>query len=58
MSEKVRRRNCRENVGLLQNGMGNVVPKDIEKAKTFFTSVFTVNTDLQEFQAHETRDKV
>lgn len=58
MSEKVRRRNCRENVGLLQNGTGNLVPKDIEKAKTFFTSVFTVNTDLQEFQAHETRDKV
>ena len=47
-------------MGLLLNGAGNLVTKDMEKAEAanvFFASVFTVNTDLQESQAPETRAK-
>ncbi|PKU36897.1 hypothetical protein llap_12799 [Limosa lapponica baueri] len=50
-----------KNVGLLLNGEGNLVTKDMEKAEAanaFFTSVFTVNIDLQESQAPESRAKV
>lgn len=52
---------CRENVGLLLNGAGNLVTKDMEQgeaANAFFTLVGIVNTDLQESQAPESRDKV
>lgn len=44
------KRKVRENVSLLLNGAGDLVTKDMEKAKVFnafFTSVFTGKTGLQ-----------
>lgn len=45
-----RKRKIRENVGLLLDGAGDLVTKDMEKAKVFnafFTSVFPDKTSLQ-----------
>jgi len=50
----------RENVGLLLNGAGKIVTKDVEKAKVlnaFFASVFTSEIALQQSQAPENRAK-
>lgn len=48
-------------MGLLLNGAGNLVTKDMEQAEAanaFFTLICTVNTNLQELQAPEARDEV
>lgn len=48
-------------MGSLLNRAGDQVTNHTEEAKvlnTFFASVFTGKTDLQEAQAHETRGKV
>lgn len=54
------KRKGRENVGLLPNvsGWHFVYIEKVKVANSFFASVFHVNTDLQEFQALETRNKV
>lgn len=47
------RRMTKENVAPLLNGASIMVRKDIEKAKVviaFFTSVFTININLQQSQ--------
>lgn len=54
------KRKGRENVGLPPNvsGWHFVYIEKVKVANAFFASVFHVNTDLQEFQALETRNKV
>lgn len=51
------KRESRENMGSLLNGVREVVTNKMEKAKVlnaFFTSVFNGKTDLQESQNPET----
>lgn len=50
------RRKLRENMGLLLNEAGDLITKDVEKAKVLFsafTLVFIGNTCLQESQGKE-----
>lgn len=54
------KRKTRANVGLLLNGAGNLMTKDMAKVKilnTFFISVFTGKTCLQQAQVPETSGK-
>ena len=54
------KRKTRGNVGLLLNGAGDLVTKDMEKAGVlgaFFALDFTGKTSLQQSQNPETREK-
>ena len=55
------KRKVRKNVGLLLNGAGELMTKDVEKAKilnAFLDSVFIGKTGFQESEISETSEKV
>ena len=55
------KRKTRKNVGLLLNGAGDLVTKDMEKAEVFnafFASFFTDKTGLQESWGPQSNRKV